>query len=66
MPKKTTAGWEVLCEWNDGTTTWLPLKEIKAGNPIELAEYTVANGIAEEPAFKWWFDFTLRKRNRII
>lgn len=59
-------GWQLLVEWNDGTTNWVDLKDLKASNPIELAEYAVANKIAEEPAFKWWVDFTLRMRNRII
>jgi hypothetical protein len=31
-----------------------------------LAEYAVANKIVEEPAFKWWVQDVLRKRNRII
>ena len=26
----------------------------KASNPVEVAEYTVANRFVEEPAFKWW------------
>jgi hypothetical protein len=42
------------------------LKDLKVSNPIELAEYAVANHIAEELAFKWWVSHTLRKRNRII
>jgi hypothetical protein len=27
-------------------------KDLKASNPIEVAEYAVVNRIAEEPAFK--------------
>jgi hypothetical protein len=42
------------------------LKDLKVSNLIELAEYAVANHIAEEPAFKWWVSHTLRKQNRII
>ena len=47
---------EQLVELNDGQTDWIPLKlkDTKASNPIETAEYAVANQIAEEPAFKWW------------
>ncbi len=40
----------------NGTVTlksWVKLKDLKASNPVELAEYAVANWIAEEPAFKW-------------
>ena len=42
------------------------MKDLKDTNPVELAEYAVANKIAEEHAFKWWADFCLRKRNRMI
>jgi hypothetical protein len=46
--------------------SWVKLKDLKASNPVELAEYAVANQIAEELAFKWWVSNTLRKQNRII
>lgn len=39
IPKKTTTGWKLMIEWKDGSTTWVPLKEVKSSNPIELAEY---------------------------
>ena len=42
-PKKTTAGWKLNVEFSDGTTLWLPLKDIKESNPIELAEYAILN-----------------------
>ena len=38
VPKKTTVGWDVLVEWNDGSTQWIPIKDVKESNPIELAE----------------------------
>ncbi|KAI2501495.1 Reverse transcriptase (RNA-dependent DNA polymerase) [Fragilaria crotonensis] len=65
-PRITTQGWRLLVEWKDGTTTWVPLKDLKESFPIEVAEYAVANKISEQPAFKWWVDDTLRKRHRII
>jgi hypothetical protein len=65
-PKITTQGWQLLVLWKDKLTSWVKLKDLKAPNPVELAEYAVANWIAEEPAFKWWVSNTLRKRNRII
>ncbi len=45
---------------------WVKLKDLKASNPVELAEYAVANWIAEEPAFKWWVSNTLRKQNQKV
>ena len=65
-PKQTTKGWELLVEWKDGTTNWIPLKDLKASNPVELAEYAVANKLVNEPAFAWWSKDVLRRRNRII
>jgi len=65
-PKKTTRGWDLQVEWKDGTTSWIPLKDIKESNPVETAEYAVNNKIAEEPAFAWWTRQVLRKRDRII
>ena len=65
-PKVTTRGWELLVQWKDGSTSWEKLKDIKESNPIEVAEYAVANRIAEEPAFKWWVPYTIRRRNRIV
>jgi len=64
--KVTTKGWKLLVQWKDGSSSWEKLKDLKASNPIEVAEYAVANRIAEEPAFKWWVSLVLRKRNRII
>jgi hypothetical protein len=37
--------------WKDKSTSWVKLKDLKESNPVELAEYAVANWIAEEPAF---------------
>ncbi|KAG7369925.1 reverse transcriptase RNA-dependent DNA polymerase [Nitzschia inconspicua] len=64
--KTTTRGWQLLVEWKDGGSDWIDLKDIKASNPLEVAEYAVANRLVEEPAFKWWVPHVLRKRNRII
>ena len=66
VPKQTTIGWKLLVGWKDGSEEWIPLKNLKASNPIELAEYAVANNLGDEPAFKWWVAETLRKRQRII
>lgn len=66
VPKKTTRGWELLVEWKDGSTSWVSLSDLKSSNPVELAEYAVANEIQEEPAFKWWVHDVLRMKERII
>ena len=64
--RKTTAGWELLAQWKDGSTNWIPLKDLKNSHPVQVAEYAVGNKISKEPAFAWWVPHTLRKRNSII
>lgn len=64
--KKTTRGWKLLVEWKDHSVDWIDLKDLKASNPVELAEYALANELEEEPAFKWWVRQTLRQRDRLI
>ena len=64
--RRTTAGWKLLVEWKDGSQDWIPLKELKNSNPVETAEFAVANRIHEEPAFSWWVPYVLKKRKRIL
>jgi hypothetical protein len=61
-PKQTTKGWKLCVQWKDDSTTWVPLREIKESNPIEVAEYAYVNQLHEEPAFKWWVPYVIRKR----
>jgi Reverse transcriptase (RNA-dependent DNA polymerase) len=39
---------------------------MKESNPVEVAEYATAMGIDHEPAFVWWVNWTLKRRDRII
>ena len=64
--RETTIGWQLLVMWKDESTSWVPLKDLKASYPIETAEYSVANKISMEPAFAWWASKVLKTRNRII
>ena len=64
--RRTTKGWQLLVEWKDGTSDWLPLADIKESYPVQVAEYAVNNKIASEPAFVWWVSHVLKKRDRII
>ena len=64
--RQTTRGWDLQVEWKDGTTSWIPLKDLKESNPVQVAEYAVTNKIAEEPAFAWWVRHVLRRRDRIL
>jgi hypothetical protein len=66
VPKRTTRGWQHLIEWKDGSNDWISLTDLKESNPLEVAEYAVANNISHEPAFAWWVPQVLRHRHRII
>lgn len=63
---RTTKGWQLCIQWRDGSTNWIPLKDVKESNPVELAQYAIEKGIANEPAFAWWIDYTMKKKKAII
>jgi hypothetical protein len=63
--KRTTRGWELLVEWKDGSTEWVPLRDLKDSDPTMVAGYAVANQIDEEPAFKWWVRTVLRRCGKV-
>ena len=64
--RETTIGWELLAQWEDRSTNWISLKDLKESYPVQTAESAVAAKIAMQPAFAWWVLHTLKKRNRII
>jgi hypothetical protein len=64
--KITNKGWQLLVEWNDGTTEWLPLKDLKESHLIQVTEYAICNKIAEQPAFAYWVREVMRQRDRTI
>ena len=64
--QQTTLGWKLLVQWNNGTEKWIPLKDLKESNPVELTEFVSARWIDSEPDFVWWVPFTLRKWDGII
>jgi hypothetical protein len=64
--RPTTLGWELCVQWADGSSSWLPLADVKASNPVEAAEYAVSRSLDNEPAFRWWARKVLRKRDRWV
>lgn len=62
----TTQGWFFNVKWKDGSTSELPLRDMKESNPIEVAEYATKYQLEKEPAFAWWVPWIMKKRNRII
>jgi hypothetical protein len=65
-PCFTTKGWKLQVAWKDGTSSLVPLREMKDSYPLQTDEYAVANSLAKEPAFKWWIPHVLRKCDRMI
>ena len=55
-----------LSRGRDRSSEWVLLKDLKDAYSVQIAEYAVANKIANEPAFNWWVHTVLRKRNRIV
>ena len=64
--KKTTKGVKLCARWKNGSTSWIPLSDMKESYPVQVAEYAVSAGVDHEPAFNWWVPYTLKKRDRII
>jgi hypothetical protein len=64
--KRSTVGWQLCCQWKDGSTSWENLADLKESRPIEIAEYAKILGIDHEPAFYCWIPHVLRKRDGII
>jgi hypothetical protein len=61
--KRSTKGWELCCEWRNGSTSWQSLKDLKESHPLEVAEFAYMAGIAGEPAFNWWVGWVIKKRD---
>jgi hypothetical protein len=64
--KHSTIGWQVCCQWKDGSTSWENLADLKESHPLETAEYAMTQGIDHKPAFNWWVPHILKKRDQII
>ena len=66
IKRQTTKGWWLLVELKNGSTEYVKLKDLKESNPIQVAEYTMANGLLDEPAFAWWAPWTLKQMRRTL
>jgi Reverse transcriptase (RNA-dependent DNA polymerase) len=65
-PVVTTKGWRLRMSCTDGSSEWIPLKDLKESHPLQVAEYAVCNQLEKEPAFAYWVRQVLRRRDRII
>ena len=64
--RKSTIGWKLLVQWNDDSEEWIPLKILKEHYPVQVAEFALATGVDREPAFAYWINHVLKKRDKII
>jgi hypothetical protein len=64
--KRSTIGWQLCCQWKDGSTSWENLADLKESHPIKTAKCAKILGIDHEPAFNWWVPHALKKRDCII
>jgi hypothetical protein len=60
--KRLTIGWQICCQWKDGSLSWKNLSDLKESHPIETAKYTKIIGVNHEPAFNWWVPIMFLKR----
>ena len=64
--KQTTKGWYFKVKWRDGRDSWVVLKDPKESNPLQVAEYVQLTKIIDKPAFAWWTEHVLKRRDKII
>ncbi len=64
--RRSTIGWQLCCQWKEGSSSWVNLADLKESHPIEVVKYAKIIGIDHEPAFNWWVPHILKKRDRII
>ena len=73
--RKSMRGINLLCvvksgqnedEFDRSMNLWHPLKELKESYPFQVAKFAVARAIDKIPAFAWWVNYTLKKRDTII
>ena len=62
----TTRGCDMNILWQDGTSSWIPLKDMKEANPVEVAEYAAHNALLSHPVFAWWAPQVLKRKEKII
>ena len=65
--KITTKGWEFCIDWKDGIQSWYSLNDLtNNNNHVELVQYDNTNSVTYQPAFRWWANQTLRKKDILL
>ena len=55
-----------MVKWKDGLADWVPLKDLKVSNPIEVAECALPHKLDCKLCFNWWVRKVVCKQDRII
>jgi hypothetical protein len=50
----------------DGSTSWEALNDMKKSSPVQVAEFSISQGIKDETASLWWVKETVSKKHWII
>ena len=66
LKRKNTKGWNLCVQWKDETTTWKRLQDIKESHTIQVTDYSITQGISNEPYFNWWVNHVIKKLEVII
>jgi hypothetical protein len=64
--KHSTIGWQLCCQWKDGSLSLENLADLKYSHSIETAKYAKILGIDHKPALNWWVPHVLRKRTALF
>ena len=64
--KYTTKAWKICIMWNDGSTTWHPLSDVKNAFPVQLAKYAIQHQLDKSSSFCWWIKPTLKHQGQFI
>jgi hypothetical protein len=59
--KCVNTGWEICVAWQDGSTSWHPMADVKNSFQVQLAKYAKPNKLDKELAFSWWVNHKLKK-----
>ena len=63
---KSMKGWHLCVQWKDGTTAWERLSDLKESHTIQVAEYSLSQGISHDPYFNWWVTCVIKRQESII
>ena len=56
----------MCCKWNDRSTSWDKLSNLKELHQIQVANYVIVQGIQNNLAFNWWVHHVLNRRDRVV